>query len=389
MVNFEFQNKTRIIFGRGTENNIGREIKKYTGKTLFLHYGDGVIERLGLYQRVVDSLKAAGVEYVELTGIKPNPELGKVKEGIALCRKHNAGFILAVGGGSVIDTAKGIAAGVPYDGDLWDFFEGKAGIVEKAVPTGVIVTLPASGSETSTGTVITKEEGKYKRFIDSNELRPQFAILDPEITLGIPPFLTACGVVDIISHTMEKYFTLVKHTDFIDRLCEGLMRSMIYAGRKVMQDPGDYDARGEIMLAASFSHNGYLDCGRIADWASHIIEHEISALYDVTHAAGLSVIIPAWMRYAYKADVNRFVQYAVRVWDVDMEYGSLEEIALEGIRRTENFYKELGMPTRLKELKVDDKKFDEMASKATEGGTVGSFMKLGKDDVIKILQMAL
>ncbi len=389
MIDFEFQNKTRIIFGKGKEKTIGEQIKPYSNNILFVHYGDGIIESLGLYDSIVASLKANGISFTELKGIKPNPELGKVKEGIEVCRKNNIGFVLAVGGGSVIDTVKGIAAGVPYSGDLWDYFEGKAGIVQTALPTGVIVTLPASGSETSTGTVITKENGKYKRFIDSNELRPQFAILNPELTLKLPPFLTACGIADIISHTMEKYFTQVKGVDFIDRLSEALMRSMIVNGRKLLESPGDYNARADVMLAASFSHNGYLDSGRTADWASHIIEHELSALYGVTHAAGLTAVIPAWMSYVYKSGLERFVQYAVRVWDVDVEYGSFEDVALEGIKRTKLFFKELGLPTSLKELDIDNSRFEEMAAKATENGDVGSFLKLGKQDIINILESAL
>ncbi|MBV4418863.1 iron-containing alcohol dehydrogenase [Clostridium tyrobutyricum] len=391
MKSFEFSNKTSIIFGKEVESTVGKRINDISKnkKVILIHYGDGLIEKIGLYDRVIKSLTEANLKIIELKGIKPNPDLSKIHEGIEICKKNNVDFILAIGGGSIIDTAKSIAAGVPYDGDVWDYFTGKAGTVEEALPIGVITTMPASGSETSTGAVISKSDTKQKLSIDSLKLRPSFAMLNPELTIGIPPFLTACGVVDIMSHTMEKYFSPGWKNDFTDRLCEALLKSMIYNGRIVMENPKDIDARSEIMLAASFSHNGYTDSGRTSDWASHFIEHEVSAIYDVTHAAGLTAIIPAWMKYVYKEDVNRFVQYAVRVWGVDLEYGSLEKIALEGINRNKNFYKELHLPTSLTELNINDKYFEEMASKATINGPLGSFKKLYKEDIVEILKLAL
>lgn len=388
---FEFYNRTAVIFGKDVETQVGEKIARYTDNknVLLIHYGDGLIEKIGLYDKVMKSFKAAGLNCFELKGIKPNPDLSVVHRGVELCKKNKIGFILGIGGGSIIDTAKATAAGAAYDGDVWDYFLGKAGIVEKALPIGVISTMPSSGSETSTGVVISKEDTKQKLSIDSYELRPRFVMLNPELTTGIPPFLTACGVVDIIAHTMEKYFCPEWKNDFTDRISEALMKSMINNGRIVKANPKDVDARAETMLAASFSHNSYTDSGRTSDWSSHFIEHEVSAIYDVTHAAGLTAIIPAWMTYVYKEDINRFVQYAIRVWDVDLEFDSLEKIALEGIRRTKSFYQELNMPTSLTELNVNDEFFEEMAAKATINGPLGSFKKLYKEDVIEILKLAL
>lgn len=388
MENFIFKNPTKIIFGKNTEEKVGSEVKKYADKVLFV-YGGGSIKRSGLYDRVVKSLKENGIEFIELAGIKPNPRLKPVKEGIKICRENNIKFILAVGGGSVIDTCKAIAHGVPYDGDVWDFFVGKAEVKE-SLPIGVVLTIPATGSEASNSAVITNEDGWYKKGLHTEFNRPVFSILNPELTYTLPPFQTACGAVDIMAHVMERYFTNVKHVDFTDRMCEATLRTIIYNTPIALREPENYNARAEIMWAGTIAHNGLLDTGRLGDWASHKIEHELSGMYDITHGAGLSIVFPAWMKYVYKHDINRFVQFAVRVWDVDMEFGSLEEIALEGIRRMTEFFKKLGLPTTLKEANIPSDKFEEMADKGTDFDKkpLGNFVKIHKKDFINILKLA-
>ncbi|UZQ83293.1 iron-containing alcohol dehydrogenase [Thermoanaerobacter sp. RKWS2] len=388
MENFVFSSPTKIIFGKGTEHQVGEEVKKYSNKVLFC-YGGGSIKKSGLYDKVVNSLKEAGVEFIELSGVKPNPRLSLVQEGIKLCRENNIDFILAVGGGSVIDTAKAIAMGVPYEGNVWDFFAGKAQL-EEALPVGVILTIPATGSEASDATVITNEDGWFKKGFHHDLIRPKFAIMNPELTYTLPNYQTACGVADIMAHVMERYFTNVKNVDLTDRLCEATLKTVINNVRIVLKDPANYNARAEIMWAGTIAHNDLLSTGRIGDWASHRIEHELSAIYDIAHGAGLAIIFPAWMKYVYKHDINRFVQFAVRVWDVDLPYENLEDIALEGIRRMTEFFKEIGLPVTLKEAGISDDRFEEMANKCTDNGNkkLGNFVKLGKEDVINIYKLA-
>jgi alcohol dehydrogenase YqhD (iron-dependent ADH family) len=383
MENFTYQCETRIIFGRGTESRVGKEIKE---KKILLHYGSGSIKKSELYERVVASLQDAGIEYVELSGVVPNPRLSMVREGIKFCIKENIGFILAVGGGSAIDSAKAIAAGVPYEGEVWDLFS-KGIRPGKALPVGVVLTIPAAGSEASTASVITNEEENRKLSIQSGVLRPRFAIMNPELTFTLPKFQSACGVTDMMVHIFERYFTNTPSVDLTDRLCEATLRSIIWNARIVMNIPEDYDARANIMWASTLAHNGILGTGREEDWASHKIEHEVSAFYDVTHGAGLAVIVPAWMRYVYKQDVKRFAQFAKEVWGA--EGSTDEESALEGIERTKAFFKEIGLPTTLKELGVSPEKFAEMAKAATFRGEIGNFVKLGPGDVEKIYQIAL
>jgi hypothetical protein len=335
MENFTFLSPTKIIFGRGVENQVGDETRVYSKKVL-LHYGGGTIKRIGLYDRVVKSLRDAGVEFIELGGVQPNPRLSLVKQGIELCRKHNIDFILAVGGGSVIDSAKAIAVGVPYEGDVWDFYSGKE-VPEKALPVGVVLTIPAAGSEASKSSVITNEDGWYKRGLNVEIIRPKFAIMNPEITFTLPPYQTACGAADIMAHVMERYFTHQKDVDFTDRLCEATLKTIIKNVPIVLEEPENYQARAEIMWASTIAHNDLLSTGRIGDWASHAIEHELSGIYDVPHGAGLAVVFPAWMKYVYKEDVDRFVQFATRVWDVEMDFSNPDRTALEGIYRLTQF----------------------------------------------------
>ena len=386
MENFTFRNATKIIFGKDAENYIGTETARYGSKVL-LHYGEGGIKKYGLYDRVLKSLKDANLEIIELGGVHPNPRLGLVKRGIDICRKDKVDFILAVGGGSAIDSAKAIASGVPYDGDVWDFYTGKA-VVDKIIPVGVVLTIPASGSESSGNSVITNEEGLYKRVFGSDMLRPLFAILNPEITYTLSPYQTTCGVSDIMAHIMERYFTTVKNVDLTDRLCEAALKTVINNIPIVLKEPGNYEARAEIMWAGTIAHNDLLGTGRIGDWASHGIEHELSGIYDIAHGAGLSIIFPAWMKYVYKQDVERFAQFAVRVWNEEPDFNDIEKVALAGIKRLEDFYKRIELPGTLKEANVPYDRLEEMARKCTERGPVGNFVRLDKSDVLEILKLA-
>jgi alcohol dehydrogenase YqhD (iron-dependent ADH family) len=387
MENFTFANTTRIIFGRGTESDVGKEVKSYSTRVL-LHYGKDSIKKSGLYDRVCRSLKDAGVEYVDCAGVAPNPRLSLVREGIRLCREKKLDFILAVGGGSVIDSAKAIAAGVPFKGDVWDFYLKKA-TVSSALPIGVVLTIPAAGSESSFGSVITNEEGWYKRDALSEHMRPRFAIMNPELTFTLPPYQTACGAADIMAHVFERYFTNARAVDFTDQLCEVTLKTIIRHVPRVLADPKDYDSRAEIMWAGTVAHNDLLSTGRIGDWGSHMIEHELSAIYDVAHGAGLAVVFPAWMKHVMGHDVARFAQFAARVWNVDYCFEDPARTAREGIRRLEVFFREIGMPVTLKELGVKDDRLEEMARKCTERGPIGSFVKLGEKEVRDIYTLAL
>lgn len=383
MQDFRFLSPTQIIFGRGVQSEVGEETKKH-GIKVMLHYGGGHIKKTGLYDEIINSLNQAGIDFIELGGVKPNPRLSLVREGIALCRENNIDFILAVGGGSVIDSAKAIAGGISYDGDVWDFYDGKAEPM-RAIPIGVVLTIPAAGSEASMGSVITDWEGRKKSPFNSNLLRPRFAIMNPELTFTLPPYQTACGVTDIMAHVMERYFTLEPNVELTDRLCEGTLKTVINNVPKVLENPENYDARAEIMWAGTIAHNDLLTTGRIADWASHAIEHELSAINDVAHGAGLAIIFPAWMKCVYKKDVQRFAQFAVRVWNVEQSFDDEEQTALEGIKRTKEFFKSIGMPVSLKEIGITKKDFKGISEKCINAG---NFVKLKEDDVMNILKIA-
>lgn len=386
MQNFRYECKTEIIFGKETETEVGIETGRY-GKKILLHYGGGHIKKSGLYQNIVDSLRKEKIEVIELGGVKANPGLSMVEEGVQLCKQNEIEAILAVGGGSVIDSAKAIAVGALYDGDVWDFFEGKAE-VERKIPLGVVLTIPATGSEASDTTVITKESKKLKRALAHSVLRPDFAIMNPELTYSLPQYQTAVGVVDIMSHVMERYFTKEENVDFTDQLCEATLRTMIEQGPKAIQNPNDYAARAEIMWAGTIAHNGLLGTGRSEDWASHMMGHEITAMYGIAHGATLAIILPQWMKYVYKDHRDRFVQYATRVWNVKEE-GSKEEIIERGIQKTKEFFRALGVPVSFQEIDINDEKFEEMAEKCCKNGNIGGFKTLGKNDVIKIYQNAM
>jgi len=388
MDNFIFQNPTKIIFGKDAENDVGKETSKYSKKIL-LHYGGGSIKKTGLYYKVIQSLKKENIEYIELSGVKPNPRLSLVREGIKICRDNDINFILAIGGGSVIDSSKAIAFGVPYDGDVWDLFLGKA-IVEKALPLGTILTIPAAGSESSTGCVITNEEGGYKRAVNSELIYPRFSILNPELAFTLPKYQVASGVTDILAHLMERYFTNTKNVELMDRLIESTMKTVINNIPIILKQNDNYEAWSEVMWSGTIAHNNLLNTGRVGDWASHDIEHELSGIYDVAHGAGLAVVFPAWMKYVYSHDVQRFAQFAVRVWNVENTFGSPEKTALEGVKKLQDFLKSIGMPSNLSELGIHDDRLEEMADKCTNSDRtkVGNFVKLGKTDVFNVLKLA-
>lgn len=385
MKNFEFQNPTRIIFGRNAEEKVGEQVAAYS-KNILLHFGGGSIKTSGLYDRVTASLKKAGVSWVELGGVQPNPRLDLVHEGVKLCKENKLGFILAIGGGSVIDSAKAIAMGSVIEGDVWDFYLGKGAPVV-ALPIGTVLTIPAAGSEASTGTVITNENGWLKRAVNSELIYPRFSILNPELAFTLPKFQVACGITDIMAHLMERYFTNVSHVEFTDRLLEATMKTLINLAPRVLKNSEDYDAWSELMWVGTLAHNNLLDTGRTGDWASHDIEHEISGIYDVAHGAGLAVVFPAWMKHVLQHDLNRFVQWSVRVWNVEMDVFNPDAVARAGIEKMEVFFQSIGLGTRLADLGIQDNRIDEMADKCTSGNirTVGNFVKLDREAVREIL----
>jgi alcohol dehydrogenase YqhD (iron-dependent ADH family) len=385
MVNFNFYAPTEIEFGKDAELKVGGFVKKY-GKTVLLHFGKGHIKKTGLYDRILNQLSDEGISVVELGGVKANPDIELVREGIALCRDHKVDFILAVGGGSVIDSAKAIALGVPYEGDVWDFFyNGKTPL--EVLPLGAVLTIPAAGSEMSKFSVITN--GKYKIGYANDLMRLKFSILNPELTYSLSPWQTAAGVVDIMAHVMERYFTEETHVDFSDGMCEGLLHSMIKNGPKVLSEPDNYDARAEVMWAGCIAHNGLLGMGRIEDWASHRIQMPLSALYDITHGAGLAIIFPAWIKYVSQLKPQPFIKFFTRVFNVPYDFDNPESVIKTGLELMENFYKSLGMPTRLKDLDIDDSRFDELAGLVTEKGPTGFLVKLDRDAVQEIYKLAL
>jgi len=390
MIDFTFHNPTRIHFGRTALDQLKEEVLRYGTKVLFV-YGGGSIKRIGLYDQVMSILLKLGAQVWELGGIQPNPRLSPVYKGIDLCREHGIELVLAVGGGSAIDTAKAIANGACYGGDVWDLYTGKGSNTE-VLPLGTIVTIPAAGSEMSSSSVITREEDLCKRGRNTPLNFPKFSILNPEYTFSLPPFQTACGVVDIMAHMMERYFTQVEPVELTDRMTEGALRTMINNAPIVMTEPENYDARAEIMWTGCLAHNTLLQTGRIGDWASHKLEHELSALYDIAHGAGLAIIFPAWMKYVLpRGGAKKLAQFAIRVFDVAEDSGTLEEIAAEGIVRLEKFYHSLGLTTTLHENGIGTQDFDRMAERACAmvGGTLGCFASLKPGDCKAIYQLAL
>jgi len=388
MDNFNFCSPTEFVFGKDRENECGDLVKKYGGTKVLIHYGSGSAERSGLLSRVEKSLEEKGIGYVKLGGVKPNPRDTLIYEGIELCRKENVDFILSVGGGSCIDSAKGIAIGVLYDGDFWDFY-GTGKPVEKALPIGTVLTIAAAGSEGSGASVVTKEDGMLKRDTGSDLLRPKFSVLNPALTQTLPAYQTACGATDIMAHVFERYFTNTKEVEITDRLCEAVLLTMIKETPRAIREPQNYEARANIMWAGTVAHNDIVGVGRSQDWNSHGIEHELSGLYDCAHGAGLAVIMPAWMEFVYKHDIMRFAQMAVRIWGCEMNFHNPEETALQGIRCFRSFLHDIGMPINFEELGAKAEDIPVLVEKfGIKDGKTGGFVALTADDVTKIYTIA-
>lgn len=388
MNNFNFYSPTEFVFGKERENECGEYVRKYGGSRVLIHYGSGSAVKSGLLDRVKKSLDEAGIYHVELGGVKPNPRDTLIYEGIELCRQKKVDFILSVGGGSCIDSAKGIALGVPYDGDFWDFY-GTGKPVTEALPIGTVLTIAAAGSEGSGASVVTKEEGMLKRDTGSDLLRPRFSILNPELTQTLPAYQTACGATDIMAHVFERYFTNTTEVEITDRLCEAVLLTMIKETPRVIVDPDNYQARANIMWAGTVAHNDIIGVGRDQDWNSHGIEHELSGLYDCAHGAGLAVIMPAWMEFVYKHNVMRFAQMAVRIWGCEMNFETPEETALKGIACFRSFLHDIGMPINFEELGAKEEDIPVLVRKFGLGdGKTGGFVQLSSEDVAEIYRIA-
>ena len=391
MNDFAFHSPTKFVFGRGAEAKVGALVRGFGGTKALLHFGGGSAKRSGLLGRVEKSLADAGVGCVLLGGVQPNPRSGLVREGIALCRREKVDFILAVGGGSVIDSAKAIAFGALYEGDFADYYFGKdvrnQPQVPAALPIGTILTIAAAGSEGSANSIINLEPGNLKRGATGDALRPKFSVLNPELTFTLPPFQTACGMTDIFAHVVERYFTPTKDVTVTDELCEAVMRTVVAESAKVMANPRDYEARANIMWAGTVAHNNVCGVGRAQDWSSHGIEHELSALYDCAHGAGLAVVMPAWMEYVMETDLARFARFARRVWEVaDVDP---KAAAQEGIRRYRAWLKSIGMPQTFKELGAKEEDIPKLvATLGLKGNTLGAFRPLDDADVANILRRA-
>ncbi len=389
MENFTFYSPTFFAFGKETEKDAGKYVKKFGGSKVLLHYGGKSAEKSGLLDRVKKSLEEEGIDYIALGGVKPNPRSGLVYEGIELCREEGVDFVLAVGGGSVIDSSKAIAAGTVYDGDFWDFYQGKR--IEEALPVGTILTISAAGSEGSPDSVITKEEGMFKRGASGDAIRPKFSILNPELTQTLPAYQTAAGATDIMAHLYERYITNSTEVEVTDRLIEALLLTMKYEAPRVIADPNNYQARANIMWAGMMAHNHSCGVGRSQDWNSHTIEHELSALYDCAHGAGLAVTMPAVFRYVMKHNVMRFAQVAVRVWGCEMNFENPEVTALEGIEAFQKFLISLGMPSNFEELGAKKEDIPKLVEVLCRGdgrdGTITGFVTLDEEDCTKIYEM--
>ena len=389
MDNFEFYSPTRFVFGRGAEEKTGMLVRKHGGTKVLLHFGGGSVKANGVYGKVTASLEAAGVAYVPLGGVQPNPRSGLVREGIALCRREKVDFVLAVGGGSVIDSAKAIAFGTLYAGDFADFYFGKdvkrPTPVPAALPVGTVLTIAAAGSEGSANSIITLEPDMLKRGATGDVLRPVFSVLNPEFTFTLPAYQTACGATDMFAHVVERYFTLTRDVVVSDELCEGIMRTIVAASRTAMSAPRDYAARADLMWAGTLAHNNVCGAGRAQDWASHGIEHELSALYGCAHGAGLAVVMPAWMDYVKGNDILRFARFAAKVFGVPESDSA--DMADEGIRRYRAWLRDLGMPLTFAELGARREDIPALVAKlGLKGNTLGTFKTLTEEDVTRILE---
>ena len=391
MDNFTFYSPTFFAFGKDSENKAGELVKRFGGTKVLLHYGGSSAQRSGLLDRIKSSLKKEGIGCVELGGVKPNPRSGLVYRGIEIVRKEGIDFILAAGGGSSIDSAKAIAAGALYDGDFWDLYSGTP--ITKALPVGTVLTIAAAGSEGSGDSVITKEVGMFKRGTGSDLLRPKFSILNPVLTQTLPPYQTACGITDIMAHLLERYLTNTKDVVTTDRMIEGLLLAMIEESPKVIANPDDYEARANIMWAGMMAHNNSCGVGRSQDWISHDIEHELSALYDCAHGAGLAVTFPAYLSYVWEHDTARLVQWATRVWGVEDRKDDPKSVIFEGIARYRAFLKSIGMPQSLQELGGSGEDIDKLAHTAVYGngrdGKLRGFVELDENDIRQVYRLMI
>ena len=392
MKDFIYYAPTQVVFGALSEDKTGKLVKQYGGAKVLVHYGGQSAERSGLLDKICRALEAEGIAYVKLGGVVPNPRLSKVHEGIELCRKEKVDFILAVGGGSVIDSAKAIAFGVPYEGEVWDFYMGRAH-AEACLPVATVLTIPAAGSEMSNSTVITNEDGDLKKGYSDNLCRCKFAVMNPERTYTLPNYQTACGATDIMMHTMERYFSHDDDMTVTDAIAESILRTVKDSVFEVLKEPENYVHRAQIMWAGSLAHNDLTGCGTTGDWATHQLEHELSALFDVAHGAGLAALWGSWARYVYKENVTRFAQFAVNVMGVTNDFKSPEHTALAGIEAMEDFYRAIGMPVSICELigrQATDEEIKLMADKCSSGGstTTGNLKVLHRDDMENIYRMA-
>ena len=391
MNNFAFYAPTYFAFGKDAEAQTGALVKRFGGTKVLIHYGGGSVVRSGLLDRVKASLEAEAIPYVELGGVKPNPRSGLVYQGIDLCKREGVDFVLAVGGGSTIDSSKAIAAGVVYEGDFWDFYCGK--YIDKALPVGTILTIAAAGSEGSPDSVITNEDGMYKRGATGDAIRPKFSILNPALTQTLPPYQTACGITDIMAHLYERYLTNTKEVEVIDRMIEALLLTMIHEGPRVIENPDNYDARANIMWAGMMAHNNSCGVGRSQDWTSHDIEHELSALYDCAHGAGLAVTLPANFTYVMKHDVMRFAKVAVRVWGCQMDFDHPEVTAKAGIEALRRFFISIGMPKNFAELGAKEEDIPKLVESLCRGngrqGCLNGFTTLNEEDCAAIYRLML
>ena len=392
MVDFKFYAPTEVIFGKNSEEHLVEMIKKYGGSKVLLHYGGHSAERSGLLAAVRQRLHDGGISFVELGGVKPNPRLSLVHQGIALCKQENVNFILAVGGGSVIDSSKAIGYGVKYDGNVWDIYARRY-VPTQTLPVGSILTIPAAGSEMSDSSVITNEDCNLKIGYSNNLCRPKFAIMNPVRTFTLPPYQTACGATDIMMHTMERYFTQVCDMTLIDNIAEALLRTVKDCVFHVLKDPSDYRNRANIMWASSLAHNDLTGDRAYSDFATHQLEHELSAMFDVAHGAGLAALWGSWARYVYKGNTSRFVRFAVNVMDIPCDFTDPDATALAGIEAIDRFYKAIGMPTGIKQLIgrcLTEAETEELARKCSHDGkrTIGAFKELSQQDMRAIYTMA-
>ncbi|MGI8384763.1 iron-containing alcohol dehydrogenase [Robertmurraya sp. P23] len=387
MDNFTFFNPTKLIFGKDTIEQLKVEVPQY-GKKVLLVYGGGSIKRNGLYDQVLSLLKEVDVEVYELPGVEPNPRLTTVKKGVEICRNEGIDFLLAVGGGSVIDCTKAIAAGAKYDGDTWDLMTRKA-VAKEALPFGTVLTLAATGSEMNSGSVITNWETNEKYGWGSAVTFPQFSILDPVNTYTVPRDQTVYGIVDMMTHVFEHYFHLTENTELQDRMCEGLLLTVMEAAPKLLENLENYEHRATILYSGTMALNGMLSMGYRGDWATHNIEHAVSAVYDIPHGGGLAILFPNWMKHNLKVKPERFKKLAVRVFGVNAEGKTDEEVGLEGIDKLREFWNSIGAPARLADYDIDDSQIEVMADKAMVYGEFGNFTKLNKEDVMAIYRASL